>query len=181
VLDERRLVGVVEDAQPCGRAVQRRNPQRALGEPAQLWPRGEVGPALQVRVHDGADAMVPVVDDVIGRRDPPAVQALHLQMRGLMRLRSAELITARHAFVQNLRRGHYEFVTDVPPPLRLASHSATSHWLCDLRSFQTNGCLDSLDATVREEWSAKSWRRIAAVARKGCTLRLRLVLGLVSG
>jgi len=27
----------------------------------------------------------------------------------------------RHAFVQNLRRGHYELATEVPPPLRLAT------------------------------------------------------------
>jgi transposase, IS6 family len=42
-------------------------------------------------------------------------------MRGLKRLRSAARIAAGHAFVQNLRRGHYELATDVPPPLRLAT------------------------------------------------------------
>ena len=40
-------------------------------------------------------------------------------MRGLKRLRSAARIAAGHAFVQNLRRGHYEFAADVPPALRL--------------------------------------------------------------
>jgi hypothetical protein len=34
-------------------------------------------------------------------------------MRGLKRLRSAQVISAGHALVQNLRRGHYELVTDV--------------------------------------------------------------------
>jgi len=34
-------------------------------------------------------------------------------MRGLKRHRSARIITAGHAFVQNLRRGHYELATDV--------------------------------------------------------------------
>jgi transposase, IS6 family len=29
-------------------------------------------------------------------------------MRGLKRLRSARVISTGHAFVQNLRRGHYE-------------------------------------------------------------------------
>jgi transposase, IS6 family len=38
-------------------------------------------------------------------------------MRGLKRLRSAAVITAGH--VQNLRRGHYELATDVPPQHRL--------------------------------------------------------------
>jgi transposase-like protein len=40
-------------------------------------------------------------------------------MRGLRRLRSAARIAAGHAFVQNLRRGHYELAADVPARLRL--------------------------------------------------------------
>ena len=42
-------------------------------------------------------------------------------MRGLQRFRSAAVIAAGHPFVQNLRRGHYELATDVPPQLRLSS------------------------------------------------------------
>ena len=42
-------------------------------------------------------------------------------MRGLTRIRSAEVITAGHAFVQNVRRGHYELATEVLPSLRLAT------------------------------------------------------------
>ncbi len=42
-------------------------------------------------------------------------------MRGLKRFRSAAVITADHAFVQNLRRGHYELTTDVPPLHRLTA------------------------------------------------------------
>jgi IS6 family transposase len=34
-------------------------------------------------------------------------------MRGLKRHRSARIISAGHAFVQNLRRGHYELATAV--------------------------------------------------------------------
>jgi hypothetical protein len=37
------------------------------------------------------------------------------------RLRFAARIAAGHAFVQNLRRGHYELATDISPPLRLAA------------------------------------------------------------
>jgi transposase, IS6 family len=40
-------------------------------------------------------------------------------MRGLKRLRSARVISAGHAFVQNLRRGHYELGVDVDPQHRL--------------------------------------------------------------
>jgi IS6 family transposase len=36
-------------------------------------------------------------------------------MRGLKRLRSARVISAGHAFVQNLRRGHYELGLEVGP------------------------------------------------------------------
>jgi transposase-like protein len=42
-------------------------------------------------------------------------------MRELKRFRSAARIATGHAFVQNLRRGHYELATDVAPPLRLAT------------------------------------------------------------
>jgi len=42
-------------------------------------------------------------------------------MRGLKRLRSAQVISSGHAFVQNLRRGHYELATDTDPNRRLAA------------------------------------------------------------
>jgi transposase-like protein len=35
-------------------------------------------------------------------------------MRGVKRCRSARTLAARHAFVQNLRRAHYDIATDVP-------------------------------------------------------------------
>jgi IS6 family transposase len=40
-------------------------------------------------------------------------------MRGLKRHRSARILAAGHAFVQNLRRGHYDIATDVPEHQRL--------------------------------------------------------------
>ena len=42
-------------------------------------------------------------------------------MRGLKRLRSARVITTGHAFVQNLRRGHYEPGLDFDPRHRLTA------------------------------------------------------------
>jgi transposase, IS6 family len=42
-------------------------------------------------------------------------------MRGMKQVRSAARIAAGHAFVQNLRRGHYELATDTRPPLRLVA------------------------------------------------------------
>jgi hypothetical protein len=41
-------------------------------------------------------------------------------MRGLKRHRSAQTMAAGHAFVQNLRRGHYELATDVPARHRIS-------------------------------------------------------------
>ena len=40
-------------------------------------------------------------------------------MRGLKRLRSARVISAGHAFIQNLHRGHYELGLDVGPRHRI--------------------------------------------------------------
>ena len=40
-------------------------------------------------------------------------------MRGLKRHRSARTLAAGHAFVQNLRRGHYELAAEVPARHRL--------------------------------------------------------------
>jgi IS6 family transposase len=41
-------------------------------------------------------------------------------MRGLRTDRTAQTIIAGHAFIQNLRRGHYELGTDAPRRLRVA-------------------------------------------------------------
>ena len=40
-------------------------------------------------------------------------------MRGLKRIRSAQLVCSGHAFVQNLRRGHYDLGFDTEPGRRL--------------------------------------------------------------
>ncbi len=40
-------------------------------------------------------------------------------MRDLKRLRSARVISVGHAFIQNLRRGHYELGVDIDRPHRL--------------------------------------------------------------
>ena len=41
-------------------------------------------------------------------------------MKRNIQLRSASVIVGGHAFVQNLRRGHYELATDAPAQLRFA-------------------------------------------------------------
>ena len=42
-------------------------------------------------------------------------------MRGLKRHRSARILAAGHAFVQNLRRGHYDIALDIPACHRLCT------------------------------------------------------------
>jgi hypothetical protein len=42
-------------------------------------------------------------------------------MRGLRTKQTAQVIIAGHAFMQNLRRGHYELAVDAPPALRVAA------------------------------------------------------------
>jgi transposase, IS6 family len=42
-------------------------------------------------------------------------------MRGLKTDVSARIVIAGLAFIQNIRRGHYELAADVPPKLRVAA------------------------------------------------------------
>jgi transposase-like protein len=42
-------------------------------------------------------------------------------MRGLKTDQSARIIIAGHAFIQNIRRGHYELSVDEPMTLRVAA------------------------------------------------------------
>jgi transposase-like protein len=42
-------------------------------------------------------------------------------MRGLQTDRTAQVVIAGHAFVQNLRRGHYDLALDAPPATRLVA------------------------------------------------------------
>lgn len=42
-------------------------------------------------------------------------------MRGVRTDRTAQVVIAGHAFVQNLRRGHYQLGIDAPPALRVTA------------------------------------------------------------
>jgi len=67
------------------------------------------------------DDVVPTARHITDRYANNAIEADHGRlksrlrpMRGLKQMRSAGTIATGHAFVQNLRRGHYEFTADVP-------------------------------------------------------------------
>lgn len=74
------------------------------------------------------DALVPSAWHHVEQYATNPIEADHSQlkhrlrpMRGLRTDRTAAVIMAGHAFVQNLRRGHYELGLDVPPALRVAA------------------------------------------------------------
>jgi transposase-like protein len=74
------------------------------------------------------DELVPSACHVVEQYANNPIEADHGQlksrlkpMRGLTRLRSTRVICTGHAFVQNLRRGHYELGLDVDPRHRLTT------------------------------------------------------------
>jgi transposase-like protein len=82
---------------------------------------------------DGAPAYPRVIDELLPaachiteqyannavEADHGRLKARLRPMRGLSKLRSARVISTGHAFVQNLRRGHYELGVDVDPRHRI--------------------------------------------------------------
>ncbi len=93
------------------------------------------GPAPAEVTTDKAPAYLRVLDELVPaalhvteqyannrvEADHGRLKARLRPMRGLKRLQSAAVIAAGHAFVQNLRRSHYELTTDVPPLHRLTA------------------------------------------------------------
>jgi transposase, IS6 family len=91
------------------------------------------GPAPAEVTTDKAAAYPRVLDDLVPaavhvteqyannriEADHGRLKARLRPMRGLKRFRSAAVIAAGHAFIQNLRRGHYELAVDIPPARRL--------------------------------------------------------------
>jgi hypothetical protein len=52
-------------------------------------------------------------------------------MRGLKQEHSARVVIAGHAFVQNLRRGHYELAVEEPAAFELPPRSTSWLWRSD--------------------------------------------------
>jgi len=79
---------------------------------APAYPRvlDELLPTARHIVEQYATIRLRVSQPVEGRLGP---------MRGFKRRRSARVVSAGHAFIQNLRRGHYELSVDVDERYRL--------------------------------------------------------------
>jgi len=74
------------------------------------------------------DELVPSAWHHVERHANNPIEADHSQlkhrlkpMRGLQTDRTAQVIIAGHAFMQNLRRGHYELATDAAVAERVAA------------------------------------------------------------
>jgi len=74
------------------------------------------------------DELIPSAWHHVERYANNRIEADHSQlkhrlrpMRGLRTDRTAAVVIAGHAFMQNLRRGHYDLGLDVPRPLRVAA------------------------------------------------------------
>ena len=74
------------------------------------------------------DELLPAAQHVVARYANNPIEADHGRfkarlrpMRGLKRLRSTAVIAAGHAFVQNVRRGHYELTIDIEPKDRVSA------------------------------------------------------------
>ncbi|BCJ75054.1 hypothetical protein CS0771_45980 [Catellatospora sp. IY07-71] len=89
---------------------------------------------------DAAAVYPPVLDELVPqawhhveRYANNPIEAIHSQlkhrlrpMRGLQTDRTAQVVTAEHEFLQNLRRGHHEIAIDTPPAGRAAAAYANS-------------------------------------------------------
>ncbi|MGH3600113.1 MAG: IS6 family transposase [Pseudonocardiaceae bacterium] len=110
------------------------SPKRDLASTHRFFTRAlEHGPRPAEVITDKAAVYPPVLDELAPgawhhteRYANNPVEADHGRlksrlrpMRGLKRLRSARIISAGHAFVQNIRRGHYELGTEETVNLRV--------------------------------------------------------------
>jgi transposase-like protein len=84
------------------------------------------------------DELIPSVWHHVERHANNPIEADHSQlkhrlrpMRGLSTDRTAQVIIAGHAFMQNLRRGHYELAVDIPASVRVAAAFTELAWRSD--------------------------------------------------
>jgi transposase, IS6 family len=81
----------------------------------------EVDPPLPHTPHFNAESHIERYANNPIECDHGRLKARLRPMRGLKRQRSALVVVGGHAFVQNLRRGHYELGMEVPANRRVAA------------------------------------------------------------
>lgn len=101
-----------------------RSPVEVTTDRAPVYPRviDEFAPAARHVTEQYANNRV--------EADHARLKARLRPMRRLKTIRSLRIVAAGHAFVQNLRRGHYELTTDVPDHDRIrVAFTELSHCL----------------------------------------------------
>jgi transposase-like protein len=90
-------------------------PREVVTDAAPVYPAvlDELVPSASHHVEQYANNPVEADHGQLKRRLRP--------MRGLQTDRTAQVVIAGHAFIQNLRRGHYELGVDAAPALRVAA------------------------------------------------------------
>ena len=114
------LVSIRRDAEAARRffrralAVLKVTPVEVVTDAAAVYPRvlDELVPAAWHHVERWANNRIEADRSRLKHRLRP--------MRGLRTDRTAAVIVAGLAFLQNLRRGHHELAVDLPAPLRIA-------------------------------------------------------------
>lgn len=125
-IDQHGQVIDVLDSARHDAAAARRSFQRAL-RMLKVTPTEVVTDAAPV-YPAALDDLIPSAWHHVERHANNPIEADHSQlkhrlrpMRGLRTDPTAQVITAGHAFMQNLRRGHYELGLDSQPKLRIAT------------------------------------------------------------
>jgi hypothetical protein len=112
------------------------------------------------------DEVVPQAWHRIERYANNRIEADHAQlkrrlrpMRGLKTDVSARTVIAGHAFIQNIRRGHYELAADAPPKLRSRRPSMNS-----LKQFDPIPASDSMATAIGQRNKALAAPWVVVVA-----------------
>ena len=92
-----------------------RGPTEVTTDRAPAYPR-----VLDEAVPEACHVMEQYANNPI-EADHGRLKARTRPMRGLKRIRCAQVVCRGHAFVQNLRRSHYELAVNAPGAQRIAS------------------------------------------------------------
>jgi hypothetical protein len=124
------------------------------------------------------DELLPSACHVTQQYANNAVEADHGRLKSRLRPMRARVISAGHAFVQNLRRGHYGLAVDLHPNHRISvtfteprsSHLNNTHTAID------GACL-SINATVPSVDGGRRVYVLRCVVTLACPSRCPLRLG----
>lgn len=119
------------------------------------------------------DELVPAACHVTERYANNRVEADHGRlksrlrpMRGLKQLRCAQVISAGHAIIQNIRRGHYELGIEEVENLRVQAAFTSWPWQSDQPKLTISPALTAHNATAPSEAQTDFWNPAGWVKRQ---------------